>query len=408
MSDANDKTEILDACIKCSACTAMCPVAAVNPIYPGPKCIGPDAERFRLDGVEIGAKLLTYCSGCRTCEITCPSGIKITEMISRARQNAKFSEGKQDLRVNVRDFLLGRAEYLGKLATITPKLTNQLLSVSLFRKLLDQGLGISSKAPLPPYKSKFTVVQKNKKGGKQVVFFPGCFIKYNDAPVGQAIIKILEHNGYDVNVPSFHCCGAPLEGNGFFNQAEENAKKNLALMEPYSKAGIPIVTSCTTCGLALKEYQKDEKPGTENNELQVYDLFEFLWELHEKGQLLEDFKRVNVSLGYHAPCHLKAQSIGTPSVRLLRLIPGVKVTELDQGCCGLSGSYGFKKEKHDVAMKIGTPLFTRVRQGINTGEFESVITECGGCQVQIRHGSGAETNHSIWTLLQAYGLEITI
>jgi glycerol-3-phosphate dehydrogenase subunit C len=86
------------------------------------------------------------------------------------------------------------------------------------------------------------------------------------------------------------------------------------------------------------------------------------------------------------------------------LIPGVQVAELDQGCCGLSGSYGFKKEKYNTAMQIGNPLFNRVRQGVASGEFQSVITECGGCQVQIRHGSGIKTEHPIWVLMQAYGL----
>ncbi|PKM81193.1 MAG: anaerobic glycerol-3-phosphate dehydrogenase subunit C [Firmicutes bacterium HGW-Firmicutes-14] len=401
MSFEPNKAENLDACIKCSACTALCPVAAVNPLFPGPKILGPDAERFRLEGLQIGTTLLNYCSKCKTCEITCPSGVKITEMITRAQEDAKISGGGKTLQFSIRDYLFGRAEYLGRLAMISPNLTNVLLKAPPVRKILAQVLGISSEAPLPAYNPKFKGTETGRQSKKQVVYFPGCFVTYNDPPTGQAIVKVLEHNGYEVIVPSFHCCGTPLEGNGYLNEAKEIAKKNLALMDPFMRAGIPLITGCTSCGLALKECPSFEEP---ESELQTYDLFEFLWQLHEQNELRENFNEVQVSLGYHASCHLKAQGIGTPSVRLLRLIPGVQVAELDQGCCGLSGSYGFKKEKYNTAMQIGNPLFNRVRQGVASGEFQSVITECGGCQVQIRHGSGIKTEHPIWVLMQAYGL----
>jgi len=404
MSFVQEKAENLDACIKCSACTAMCPVAAVNPLFPGPKILGPDAERFRLEGLQLGTTLLNYCSKCKTCEITCPSGVKVTEMITRAQEDAQMSGAGKTLQLRVRDHLLGRAEYLGKLATIWPNLTNALLRVPLFRKFLEQILGISSEAPLPAYKQKFKGSGPGRQSKKQVVFFPGCFVTYNDALTGQAIIKVLEHNGFEVIVPPFHCCGTPLEGNGLVREAKEIVQKNLALMSPYTQAGVPVITGCTSCGLALREYPSPAMSGAEHHELQTYDLFEFLWELHERNELREDFKEIQISLGYHASCHLKAQGIGTPSVRLLRLIPGVQVVDLDQGCCGLSGSYGFKKEKYVTAMQIGNPLFNRVRRGAANGEFQTVTTECGGCQVQISHGSGLKTEHPVWVLMQAYGL----
>jgi glycerol-3-phosphate dehydrogenase subunit C len=282
---------------------------------------------------------------------------------------------------------------------------------------MERTLGISRVAPLPAYypKLKSSVVKRKKedvevKPGspcKQVVYFPGCFVTYNDALTGQAVIKVLEHNGYEVIVPAFHCCGVPLQANGYFRESRENIKKNLALLKPYLQEDLPVITSCTSCGLALKEeYPKAGTKEAKRIGQQTYDLFEFLWERHERGELREEFREVRASLGYHAPCHLKAQGIGTPSVRLLRLIPGVSVNDLDEGCCGLSGSYGFKQEKYDMSMQIGNPLFDRVQHGVMDGEFEIMTTECGGCQVQIKHGSGVETKHPVWIFMQAYGLAL--
>ena len=275
----------------------------------------------------------------------------------------------------------------------------------MVRGLLEQTLGISRQAPLPTYSPKFKGTAKRQKTLRQVVYFPGCFVTYNDALTGQAVIKVLEYNGYEVIVPSFHCCGIPLQANGFFHESRGNARENLALMDPYLRAGVPVITACTSCGLALKEdYLNTEAPRAERIGQLAYDLFEFLWELHGRSELQEDFQEVPVSLGYHAPCHLKAQGIGTPSVRVLRLIPGVRVNNLDAGCCSLSGSFGFKQEKYELAMQIGNPLFNRVQHGVAAGEFQTMTTECGGCQVQIQHGSGVKTEHPVWILMKAYGI----
>lgn len=403
-----NKTEVLDACIKCSACTALCPVARVNPSFPGPKHLGPDAERFRLEGIEIGTQFLNFCSKCRTCEVTCPSGVNITEMISRAQEAAKLRGGKTNTKAfqhYVRDWLLGRAEYLGEFATIFPPLTNWFLGKRVARRVMELTLGISSQATLPSYQPKFIREIQKPTNKKQVLYFPGCFVTYNDAATGHAIVKVLEYNGYEVIVPPFHCCGTPLEGNGFIKEANDIAIRNLELVRPYLQADVPVITGCTSCSLALKEYPVLEVTKSTKYRAQTYDLFEFLWELHTHKELREDFKELKLSLGYHAPCHLKAQGIGTPSIRLLRLIPGIQVIDLDQGCCGLSGSYGYKKEKYTASQEIGKPLFERIFQGTNVGEFKTIITECGGCQVQISHGSGIRTHHPVWILLQAYGLE---
>lgn len=420
MRFGEDRVKNLDACIKCSACAAQCPVAAVYPLFPGPKSVGPDAQRFRLEGVESDPACLDYCSNCKTCEVTCPSGVNITEMILNAREKARMSgrlSGKKAYQYEIRNRVLGRAEYLGKLGTIWPGLTNAVLGVPIVRRLMEQTLGISRRAPLPAYHGPLSSGKKRQQRGieksvpdtrrKSVVYFPGCFTTYNDALTGQAVIRILEHNGFDVIVPAFHCCGVPLQANGYFEEARENERKNLALMVPYLQADVPVVTACTSCGLALKEeYPKVEAPGAERIGKQTLDFFEFLWLLHEQGELREDFQEVQISLGYHPPCHLKAQGIGTPSVRLLRLIPGMQITDLDAGCCGLSGSFGFKQEKYDLGMQIGNPLFKRVQKGVANGDFQSMTTECGGCQVQIEHGSGVKTEHPVWMLMKAYGLEL--
>ena len=94
---------------------------------------------------------------------------------------------------------------------------------------------------------------------------------------------------------------------------------------------------------------------------------------------------------YHAPCHLRAQGNGLPGLELLRRLPGVMVRNADAGCCGISGSYGFKKEKYDIGQEIGAALFKTIRES----GAHIAASECGTCRVQILHGSGLPCLHPV-------------
>ena len=74
-----------ESCIKCTVCTTYCPVAKVNPLYPGPKQAGPDGERLRLKDPTLYDEALKYCTNCKRCEVACPSDVKIGDIIQRAR-----------------------------------------------------------------------------------------------------------------------------------------------------------------------------------------------------------------------------------------------------------------------------------------------------------------------------------
>jgi glycerol-3-phosphate dehydrogenase subunit C len=128
------------------------------------------------------------------------------------------------------------------------------------------------------------------------------------------------------------------------------------------------------------------------------DLAELLMAQLDAGKLNTNFQQTNLRLAYHAPCHQKSQGIGRPWYHLLRLIPGVTVEDMDAGCCGMSGTYGFKQEKYEVSMAIGKELF----KSIDASQAEMVATECATCQMQIEHGTAVKAIHPVEILLQAY------
>ena len=122
----------------------------------------------------------------------------------------------------------------------------------------------------------------------------------------------------------------------------------------------------------------------------VQDACEFLIGLIESGELDIDVREDATKLVYHAPCHLRAQGIGKPGLDLLRMA-SANVEDARSGCCGISGSYGFKKEKYDVAASVGSDLFKAVKDSA----AEYCVTECGTCRLQISHHTKLPSMHPI-------------
>ena len=95
---------------------------------------------------------------------------------------------------------------------------------------------------------------------------------------------------------------------------------------------------------------------------------------------------------------MKSQGIGRPWLQLLRAVPGIQIDEIKADCCGMAGTYGFKKEKYDISMDIGRDLF----RGILAYKPDLAVTECGSCQMQIEHGTHVRTLHPAEILYEAY------
>ena len=127
----------LDHCVKCTICETYCPVANVTPLFPGPKTVGPQAERFRVRGEESQDHSLDYCSGCGVCTQVCPQGVHIAEINSQARAQLKETRG-----VPVRDRLLARPTLTGRLGTPVAPLANWALRNRPLRLALEKTVGI--------------------------------------------------------------------------------------------------------------------------------------------------------------------------------------------------------------------------------------------------------------------------
>ena len=113
-----------------------------------------------------------------------------------------------------------------------------------------------------------------------------------------------------------------------------------------------------------------------------------------------DFTQLNITVGYHTPCHTKALTKGTPAKNLLELIPGLQIETLEKGCSGMAGVYGISRHNYRNSLRAGLPLLSAVR----TGNFKLGATECSTCKIQMEQGTSKPTIHPIKLVALAYGL----
>jgi glycerol-3-phosphate dehydrogenase subunit C len=341
--------------------------------------------------------------------MVCPTGVRIAEINARVR-STMVEQGEFPLLRRLRNNLLARAELLGKLAQPIAPLANLALNLKPARWIAEVTLGIHRSAPFPRFSGeKFTAWYRKHhhsvKGSRQVAYFHGCSTQYYEPRVGKAAIQVLEANGFDVLIPQQNCCGLPLLSNGEFAAARRYHSSNVRHLVEYARKGIPIIGTSTSCTLTLKEEAPELLDMHDEDTVlvaqQIYDFNEFLLRLYEQGKLNTDFQSIPFSLGYHIPCQYRAHRIGRPGTQLLNLIPSLKIIESQADCCGIAGTYGFKQEKYEIAMRVGQPLF----EFAQSLDGSLVVCDSETCRWQITHGTGIPSIHPVELLAEAYGFE---
>ena len=374
-----------------------------NPLYPGPKQAGPDELRYRIKDSAFFDNALKYCLNCKRCEVACPSGVKVGDIVARAKIKYGHSQHK------MRDLMLSSTDLVGGMATTFAPIVNLALSLGITKNVLDSTLGVSAHASMPKYASKrfeqwFKKVKAHQEGYSRFVeYFHGCYVNYNYPQLGQDFVTLMNACGYGVHIlEKQKCCGVALIANGFASQATSAAKTNLASIR---KASQPVLTTSSSCTLTIKEeYSTILDQDTSDIQSKVQMAVKWLYDRIERGEVRLAFRKdFKMKAAYHTPCHLQKLGNQIYSIALLRMIPGLDLKVLEQKCCGISGTFGFKKENYAISQKIGSQLY----EIIYAANPEVVITDCETCKWQIEGACGIPVFNPISILVQALDIEQT-
>ena len=282
----------------------------------------------------------------------------------------------------------------------------------VLRRLADRALGITPHRPLPVFERQnlarwFRRRQRRPEPDGRpastgtagpVTFLADSFTSFSEPGIGRAAIELLERAGHRVRLESSGCCGRASLSKGLIEDARRQAR---ALVGALAAAEGTIVGCEPSCLLMLR----NEHPALLPGDPRVADVGgrarlveELLLEAIDDGRLRLRADAwpawpAGRQVVFHGHCHQKAEVGTAATVALLREIPGVVVVELDAGCCGMAGSFGFESEHYDVSMAVGADrLFPAVRAASDS----AVVAATGvSCRQQIQHGTGRRAWHPV-------------
>jgi len=344
---------------------------------------------------------LDLCLECKGCKAECPSNVDMAKLKSEFLAHYNEVNG-----VPIRSRLFGNiARFNERFITISP-LINLLSSNRLVRWILHVLLGIHYKRRLPPlaresfhrWFGKRIDITSGSKGS--VVLFHDTFMDYNKPEIGYAAVEILEAAGYQVILPDKVCCGRPMISKGMLDKARENARINVDALYHYAEAGIPIIGCEPSCLFTLRdEYPdllRDDRSAVVARQSVLFE--EFLVSLHDSGQLDLVFRENPKKILFHGHCHQKALSSVEASLKALRLLPGSQVDEINAGCCGMAGAFGYEREHYNISMSIGEQsLFPIIRLAPEA----QIVVNGFSCLNQLLDGTGRRPYHIVEILREA-------
>ena len=349
---------------------------------------------------------LDLCLECKGCKAECQTGVDMAKLKYEFLDRYHRAHG-----LPLRARLFANINYLSRVGSRFAPLSNWLAANPLSKLLLHRFLGIHRRRALPPlarptfpdwFKSRGTSVD-GKLG--TVVLFNDTFMNYNYPQVGIAAVELLERAGFRVVLADAWCCGRPMISKGLLDKSKAHAWQNVDLLYPYAEKGIPIVGCEPSCLLTLRDEYPDLLSEAEDHDKakvvasQSFLIDEFLTMLQDEGKLALEFTDSERKVLFHGHCHQKALVGTRHSLAALRLPPGYQVEEVNSGCCGMAGSFGYEKEHYDISMSIGRQrLFPAVES--KDGDFDIAVMGVS-CRQQIEHGTGRKARHLVEVLRDA-------
>ena len=345
-------------------------------------------------------EVMDLCLECKGCKAECPSNVDMAKLKYEFLHHYHKANG-----LPLRNRLFGRIERLNRLASRLPTIANWMVSVPFNRWLIEKVLGIDRRRPLPALAEQtFTDWFRRRLAPAaaprgEVVLFHDTFVTHNTPEIGQAAVQLLEAAGYRVVLVDRKCCGRPLISKGMLTDARDNAAWNVERLYPYAKRGVAIVGLEPSCLLTLRDEWVDLLRTDEARVVaeQSALLEQFLLRERERGLTLQFRPGIREAL-LHGHCHQKAMVGTAPTVGVLNWA-GYKVSEVDSGCCGMAGSFGFEREHYDISVALGN---RRLAPAVKATPATTQVVAPGiSCRQQIQHLAGRRAKHPAEVLWEA-------
>jgi FAD/FMN-containing dehydrogenase/Fe-S oxidoreductase len=343
--------------------------------------------------------ILDLCLECKACKSECPLGVDMASLKSEFLFNYQGMHG-----VPARARFFAGARRLNRLGSAFAPLSNLATSLPGSRALMERALGVTRRRPLPRFERRtllrWHAGRRHRRPGVlgRVVMLADSFTTFTEPGVGIAAVELLEMAGWQVDLVADRCCGRAAISKGRLDAAARDAKAMTGRLAHLARQGVDIVGVEPSCILTLKEEHLALQPDSADAKVvagRVRLVDEVILEAIDAGHLRMDPTSALAGRRFlfHGHCHQKALAGTAATMRLLARIPGSTVVEVDAGCCGMAGSFGFEAEHYDLSMQIGA---MRLFPAVQAEDRDTVIAATGvSCRQQIAHGTGRRARHPV-------------
>jgi FAD/FMN-containing dehydrogenase/Fe-S oxidoreductase len=346
--------------------------------------------------------VMDLCLSCKGCRSECPSNVDVARLKAEWQQHYYDANG-----VPLRSRLVANFTKSMRLASLVPGLYNWAVTAPDVSRIIKRFAGFAAKRSLPTLHATTLAAWHRKRANPPEFAYPNgrvylfCdeFTNYNDTPVGIKAVQVLNRLGYEVIIPEHVESGRAHFSKGLIREARELAIRNVELLQDVVSEKTPLIGLEPSCILSFRDEYPDLVPDhllEPANALARNALLfeEFVVREMDAARIRRSaFRAGERAIRLHGHCHQKALASVAPTVRMLELPAGHKVTVIPSGCCGMAGSFGYEQEHFAVSQQIGElVLFPAVR----SASPEVVIAAPGtSCRHQIKDGTGRNALHPV-------------
>jgi FAD/FMN-containing dehydrogenase/Fe-S oxidoreductase len=331
-------------------------------------------------------EVLDLCLECRACKAECPVGVDMARFKSEFLADHWSRHG-----VSRHAQVLGHARDLARWGSVLAPVSNWVMNSAIGRLVGEAWLGIDRRRALPSF-ARRTLEQQAPRcdDGCDAVLFNDTFTNYYEPDVGMAALDVLRASGVRAGLAQHQCCGRPQISKGLLSEARLLAEANTAALHPHAVAGRKIVFCEPSCLSAVREDAPSLLRGEMQEKAAVVAAACVLFEEYVAARELP-LGPGPPEILLHGHCHQKSMGLLPPARSLLSRIPGSAVVDLDAGCCGMAGSFGYAREHFDLSRAIGERKLLPAVRGKKAG---AVVVAAGtSCRHQVRDFTGERAVH---------------
>jgi Fe-S oxidoreductase len=356
---------------------------------------------------------MDLCLSCKACTAECPSNVNLAKLKAEF-QHAYYADRPRPLGHH----LLRHVRGLSAVAARFAGPLNWVGRRPFLRGLMESVTGVDRRRSLPhlhrDHFRRWFSQRRTAAGGRRTGFVPpsafplppsprrvilldDCFTTYQEPHIGRAAVELLERLGYAVELAGL-CCGRAHISKGFLADARRLARDGIARLHRAAADGVPILGLEPSCLLTLADEWPELVPGPAAKAVAGAAELAEAWVGRAIGDTRMSLAPQPGAAVFHPHCHQRALVGPAGTADALRRVPGLAVTTLDAGCCGMAGAFGYEKEHYDLSVRIAE---LGVLPAVQAHPDALLVATGTSCRHQLRDLTGRHPVHPVEVLAAA-------